>query len=287
MTARSHTIILKAFTLLYIITIIIKSPSVVKGEVSNFLENKGLYRAFSLYGLPLFAGNRRDARDLLALFLRRREKALVFTPNLEMLSAAKCDPACRAILSGADLLLPDGVGAVLISLGRIRRRIPGIEAGEALLSLAADHGYRVFLLGGRHGIAERAADRLRHRFVGLRVVGTHHGYFEEDELPEIIEILRASEAELLIVCMGFPKQEKLLLAVSEQLPTLRVGIGLGGALDVWSGSSRRAPLPSRLLGLEWLYRILCEPARIPRLLGSVRALLRKKERSAPQSAPPN
>ena len=209
-----------------------------------------------------------------------------------MLSAARDDSACRAILSGADLLLPDGVGAILLSGGRIRRRIPGIEMGEALLALSASYGSRVFLLGSKKGVAECAAERLSRRFVGLRVVGTHHGYFGDDALPHVTELLRASEAELLIVCMGFPKQEKLLLDLSDSLPTLRVGIGLGGALDVWAGVSRRAPLPFRLLGLEWLYRILKEPSRVPRLFGSVRRLLRKKDgekkgRSALYGAPPD
>lgn len=191
----------------------------------------------------------------------------VFTPNAEMLAAARHNGALRSLLRCGDLLLPDGIGACILSRFRIRRRIPGIEMGEALLSAAARRGDRVYLLGGKPGVARRAAVRLKRCRPHLNIAGTHHGYFAEggrEERELLQEIIRARPA-LLIVCLGFPRQERFLCHVKKAIPTLRVGIALGGALDVFSEDVRRAPLLFRKCGAEWLWRIACEPKRARRL----------------------
>ena len=241
------------------------------------MENKRIPRTEEVLGLPLCAENERTLLRYLSQRMRSGTRTLVFTPNLEMLASAREDPTRRALLLRADLLIPDGIGAVLLSGGRIGRRIPGIELGERLLAEAADHGYRVALLGGRPGVAARAARKLRKTHAGLRIVFTHDGYFGENELPRVTETLRRTSPELLFVCTGFPRQELLLTRVADGLPTLRLGICLGGSLDVWSGTVRRAPRPFRLIGLEWLWRTLRDPSRLPRLLGAVHALTRHKE----------
>ena len=229
-------------------------------------------------GLALQGGTRRDGEKALARLLEVKEAhpALVFTPNLELLAAARQSQTARALLRSADLLLPDGIGAVLLSGGRIKKRFPGIEAGEFLLALAARRGYRVYLLGGKDGVAKRAASVLKKRYPGLSVVGTHHGYFPlgGKEEAAVTKRLCAADPELLIVCMGFPKQERFLRQVQHRLPSLRIGIALGGSLDVWSGDVRRAPAVLRVCGMEWLWRTAKEPRRAARLVRSLSLLLR-------------
>lgn len=192
-----------------------------------------------------------------------------------MLASAKHNLRVRSVLGSADLLLPDGIGVLALSGFRIKERLPGIEAGEFLLSKAADSGLPVAFVGGKPGIAARAACQLRKRFPRLPVVLTHHGYIKanSDEERALTEQLRAASPAVLIVGMGFPRQEEYLLRVKNTLSSLRLGIGLGGALDVFAGSVRRAPVFLQKCGLEWLFRVLNDPKRIPRLLKSLSAFV--------------
>ena len=269
--------------MLYNITIIIDCTSVVKGRCRYFLQTNTLYtvnplpKTVSVCGLRIFAESRRESEKALARLIEIHvgRAALVFTPNLEMLSAAKNDSRISSLLRRADLLLPDGVGTRILSGFRIKERLPGIEAGEFLLSLAARRGYRIYLLGGKSGVPERAACALKHRYPGLRIVGTHHGYFSPCSREEnaVTARIRAAAPDVLIVCMGFPRQESYLLRVRDALPSLRIGIALGGAVDVWSGTVCRAPAVFRACACEWLWRVAREPRRAGRLLKSVLRLL--------------
>ena len=223
--------------------------------------------------LPICKQTRTDCEAMLARILSHPSASptLIFTPNAEMMLAAHRDPALRRLLKHADLLLPDGIGTRILSCFRVKERLPGIEMGEFLLSYSAKHSLRVFLLGGKPGVAFRAVKMLRDRYPGLRIVGTHHGYFEADSEEEhaILNVIRKASPDLLIVCTGFPRQEKFLAKHRGDFPSVRIGIGLGGALDVWAGDIRRAPLLFRRCGLEWLWRLAREPKRIPRFFGNL------------------
>lgn len=261
-----------------------RKPVHCQEEVPIFLQNATVKTEKSLpqtvlygksvpvCGVPVFAGGRRAGEKALAKLLETRKgnAALVFTPNFEFLTAAKSSPATRSLLSRADLSLPDGVGALLLSGLRVKERFAGIEAGEFLLSLAARRGYRVYLLGGKAGVSEAAASALTDRFPALRIVGTHHGYFPAGgrEEADVTREIAQSGAEVLVVCTGFPRQECYLARVRDRLPALRIGIALGGALDVWSGKTKRAPAWMQRFGLEWAWRCAREPERVQRMLKS-------------------
>ncbi len=229
-----------------------------------------------VYGVPIENKCLADILSVLreTLSAKRRIPFLVFTPNLEMLSRAKHSKKIQTLLSAGDLLLPDGIGVCILSRLRVRKRIAGIDVGEALLSLSEKHGYRVYLLGGKEGVAKAAAHRLTERFPTLSVVGTHHGYFGETEAAAVTAHIRTVAPDILFVCMGFPRQEQFLIRNRDALSPVRVALGLGGALDVWSENTRRAPLWMQKYGLEWFYRLLREPSRLPRLLRSIRDVLR-------------
>ena len=111
----------------------------------------------------------------------QKAPALVFTPNALMLEAARRDPSLCSLLNRATLSLPDGAG-VLWAAKRsgtpLKERIAGIDFGHALLARAAEEGSRVFLLGGKEGVASRAAKALQKELPSLCICGTHHGYFD-------------------------------------------------------------------------------------------------------------
>ena len=182
-----------------------------------------------------------------------------FTPNLEMLSGAYKSEGIRKILNSADVSLPDGFGLRLVArlVGvPLGNTATGIDFGEGLLSVAAAQGRGVFLLGGKEGVAERAAARLCEAHEGLKICGTHNGYFSDEEILSVCERINLSGADVLIVCRGFPRQEKFVFAVRDSLQEIKVFACLGGSLDVWAGDVERAPLIIRKIRLEWLWRIM-------------------------------
>lgn len=189
----------------------------------------------------------------------------IVTPNPELVTRAGKDETFRQSLAGAALTLADGVGVVYAAkiLGRpLKSRVPGIDFAGRLMEELARTGGRLFLLGAKPGVAERAAENLSAQYPGLTVCGTHDGYFQEDE--PVIEAIRASGAEVVFVCLGAPKQENWM-ARNTAATGAGLAVGLGGSLDVFAGVVRRAPEGWRRLGLEWLYRLLKEPSRIGRM----------------------
>lgn len=198
------------------------------------------------------------------------------TPNAEFLLSAQRDASFRALLGGASLTLPDGVGVVLAGriLGTpVPGRVAGIDFADALLARLAGTDTRVFLLGAGPGAAEQAAARLTTRHPGLTICGTCHGYFSHSESEAVAQTIRDAGTDLLLVCLGSPRQEEWMARFGP-LTGAKLAIGLGGALDVWSGRVPRAPLSWQRLGLEWAWRLLRQPQRIRRVLPLPLVLLR-------------
>ncbi len=148
-------------------------------------------------------------------------------------------------------------------LGRpLKGRVPGIDFASALMGRMAGTGRRLYLLGAAPGVAEQAAVNLRAAYPGLVVCGARDGYFQDD--GPVIEDIRRARADVVFVCLGFPKQEKWIAAHGGEAGA-RLYIGLGGSLDVFAGRVERAPESFQRLGLEWLYRLAKEPSRIGRM----------------------
>ena len=190
----------------------------------------------------------------------------VVTPNPEIVEVCREDSGARAAVNGADLVLPDGVGVIkgAAMLGTpLKERTPGVEFAAALMDRLAAEGKSLYLLGAKPGVAETAAERLTARYPGLRIAGTHDGYFQED--GPVIEAIRRSGAEAVFVCLGAPKQE-LWMAKNGAATGARVLCGLGGSLDVFAGNVERAPQFWCDHGLEWFYRLCREPRRIGRMM---------------------
>lgn len=187
----------------------------------------------------------------------------IVTVNAAMLVHASRDEDLRRIFNRATLITPDGMGVLLSGriLGRpFPERVAGVDLSDHLCALCAREGFRVFLLGAAPGVAQAAADVLQRRHPGLQVVGVQHGYYRRDEEPMVIQQIRAARPHLLLVALGFPRQEEWIAAHLESTGAA-VAIGIGGSLDLFAGRVRLAPAWIRRLGLEWLYRLVREPRR--------------------------
>lgn len=195
-----------------------------------------------------------------------REGRYVVTPNPEIVMLAKENPALKEALAGADIVLPDGAGIVkgAAILGRpMKEKVPGIDFACGVMARLAERGGSVYLFGAKPGVAEAAAETLRTKFHGLVISGTSNGYFSDD--GPIIEKIKDAAPDFLLVCLGAPKQELWMAKMSGKLP-VGLMVGLGGSLDVFAGTVKRAPEAWQKLDLEWLYRLLKEPRRIGRMM---------------------
>ena len=188
------------------------------------------------------------------------------TPNAEIAYEALHDEALRTLLNEADLVLPDGAGVVLASKilkTPLKQKVAGVDFADGLLGILAESGKSVYLLGSQPGIAELAAEKMREKHPGLQICGMHDGYFK-DEAP-VIEAVNKAKPDDLFVCLGAPKQELFMKRHQQEL-SCKLMIGLGGSLDSFAGTVKRAPKWMISCNLEWLYRLYKEPKRFGRML---------------------
>lgn len=223
-----------------------------------------------ILGIGFDAVTLEDAVSRALETMREKRGAYVCTPNPEIVWACQKDPEMAEAVNRADIVLPDGVGVVWASR-YLKTPVPERVAGyDFLLALLDRMEGRLFLLGGKPGVAEDAAKTIKQRFPRVTVAGCCHGYFEDD--GEVLEAVRKAEPDLLLVCLGARRQEKWMAKYAGKLP---VGLmaGLGGSLDVLAGRVKRAPEGWRDRGLEWMYRLLQEPSRIKRQIWLPRYVL--------------
>ena len=219
--------------------------------------------ALRILGIPIHDVTLDEAVEQAAVWVREGGAHQIATVNPEFVMAARRDPAFRAVLEGADLCLPDGVGITLAAryLGRpLRERVAGVDLVEALAARAAREGWRLFLLGAAPGVADRVASVLTARYPGLTVAGTHAGSPRREEEEDIVRRVRDARSDILLVAYGAPAQD-LWLARNLARTGAKVGVGVGGAFDYIAGVVPRAPRWMRRAGLEWLYRLIRQPWR--------------------------
>lgn len=187
--------------------------------------------------------------------------------NADLLRLARRDAGYRDTINGADLSLADGAGVIYaarILHEPLARRVACIDLVEALL--AELDGERVYILGGKPGTAEAAAEALGRRYPGAVFCGVHHGYFQDPEA--MARQIGASAPDLLLVCLGSPKQEQFMARYGP-MTGAGLAIGCGGWIDIASGRLERAPQAWQRLDLEWAWRFLHQPWRAGRVLRSL------------------
>ena len=208
------------------------------------------------------------ATDRIFEMLKEPYPHAVFTPNSEIVYAAYKDEDFRDILNSADMLTPDGIGIVYASKilkKPLSGRAGGYDIACMVIERIAESGERLYLFGGKPGVAEQAEEKLKEKYPFINIVGTHNGYFSPDEESGIIADINSKNPDILFVCLGAPTQEKWIFKNRERL-SCRVMMGIGGSLDVFAGVTERAPIGWQKSGFEWLYRLIKEPKRFWRML---------------------
>lgn len=218
----------------------------------------------SVLGINVNTENYEELLPMIFDRIETKEKSLIVAINPEKIIKAKNDPALKKLLNEAEFQIPDGIGVILaskIQKGQITSRVTGVDMMMRLCEEAEKRQKPIFLYGGKPGIADKAAEKLKELYPSIIISGTQDGYEKDNE--KVIAKINEAKPDLLFVAMGSPKQENWINANREQLhPTIYQGVG--GSFDVLAGNVKRAPEAFQKIGMEWFYRLMKEPKRIKR-----------------------
>lgn len=239
----------------------------------------------TLFDLPLDVISLNETLDQLGqwMFGQARAPHTVVTLNPEFIVQSRNQPEFVKVIQQADLVTADGVGIVYAArqlTGTEVPRAPGFDISKGLM---ARHGpnLRVFFLGAKPGVAEQAAQHAAAQY-GIQVAGVHHGYFKPHEDQPVAELVRDSQAHLLLTGMGAGRQETFNQYWRQVLNT-PVMIGCGGVIDVLAGTAQLAPDWTRRMGVEFIWRIASDRSRwgrAPKLAQFVALVQAEKRRQA-------
>lgn len=198
---------------------------------------------------------------------RGRRGGWIVTPNVDILRRMVAERELRNLLAPATVFVPDGMP--LVWAGALQRtplpeRVTGASLLGRLCAAAAPAGREVYLLGGAPGVADEASTRLREQYPGLRVSGWSPPFGLEatpEGMAEIRARLRDNHPDLVFCGFGFPKQERIIAELVDELPDAWF-VGCGAALTFAAGRVPRAPRWMQHCGLEWLHRLAREPRRM-------------------------
>lgn len=217
-----------------------------------------------LFGVPVHAATMADALALCRRAIDQQQRLLIGVVNAAKIVAMRRNALLRDSVCSADLVLADGMAVVWASriLGqRLPERVAGIDLFESLLALGSKHRYSAYFLGATQAVLDAVLQRVRTVYPGVRIVGSHNGYFGDPEADSIAKAISAAQPDMLFVAMTSPKKEIFLSTWGPHLGT-RICHGVGGSFDVFAGKTRRAPRLWQQLGIEWLYRVWQEPGRL-------------------------
>jgi len=217
----------------------------------------------SILRVPFAVFTQENAVEYLLSQLSARNNRIVVTPNPEGVMLARRNKHFREALITADVSLCDGTGVLIASrlLGTpLPERVRGFDTFVGLLN--SGKPLSIFLLGGKPGVAEKARTKIETQYTNITIAGTHHGFFTEEE--EVVDKINAASPDILVLCTGMPRAE--IWAVKNKNLKTGLTMCLGGTIDVLAGEVKLAPAFIRKIGMEWLYRLLRQPARFKRML---------------------
>jgi N-acetylglucosaminyldiphosphoundecaprenol N-acetyl-beta-D-mannosaminyltransferase len=217
-----------------------------------------------ILGIPIDNISMQVVRETIEKFILDGKSHKVYYANPHVLLMARKHPELSCQLKNADIVLPDGYGIVLASKILklpIRRRINGLDFLWELAERASAKGWSFYFLGARRDVLIKSIEILKDRFEGIKIIGSHHGYFSGDEEDFIVSDIREKKPDIAVVCMGVGKQESFIDKYSSNLD-VPVFFGNGAALDIISGRFKRAPPWMQKCGLEWTFRFFQEPQRL-------------------------
>lgn len=197
-----------------------------------------------------------------------RNHSYIITPNMDHIVLIENDDLFKEVYDHADLVLTDGKPLIWISkmLGNpIKEKVSGSDLFPRICDLAAENGYKIFILGAAEGVADKAAEKLSNKLPTLDIVGTYSPPFgfeaDKNEVDEIVTMINAAKADILAVALGSPKGEKFIYRIRDKID-VAISISIGATIDFEAGNVKRAPKWMSDCGLEWLYRISQDPGRL-------------------------
>lgn len=221
-------------------------------------------RKARILDVPVDIVSFQEAMGRIESFLNGSVPRMVVTADASGINIAQADPEFLAILQKADLVTPDSVGVLWAGRRRgnaFQERVSGVDLLNALCELSAENGHRIYFLGSSPGIAETAAERMRLKHPGTRIVGSRHGFFPAEDDEVVASEIAEYKPDVLFVAMGIPRQEKFIARTMDIIGA-KVAMGVGGSLDVFAGAVKRAPRWIQSLNLEWLWRTLANPKKL-------------------------
>jgi N-acetylglucosaminyldiphosphoundecaprenol N-acetyl-beta-D-mannosaminyltransferase len=250
-----------------------------------------------ILGVRIDASSKQDASNLAI----NTDKQIYFcTPNPEIILEAQKNPKFLKTLNHSALNTADGIGILwaskylkisegkskpiktikwILSLAsilfhpsyiksEIKQRITGVELTKEICKQAAEKGKKIFLLGASREVVQLTKEKLEDKNRNIKIVGTSSGSAKEQADEENIKQINDSQAEILFVAFGAPKQELWIERNLKKLKTVQCAIGVGGTFDFIAGKVKRAPEFMRKFGLEWLYRLAIQPSRLMRIINA-------------------
>lgn len=209
-----------------------------------------------------------EAVQKIEQLILNKKPSYVVTPNIDHIVKLETDKEFQEVYKEADLILTDGMPLIWISKLKkfsIKEKVSGSDLFPEVCKLAANKGYKVFLLGAAEGVAAKAAENLKLKYKGLNIVGTYspsYGFEKNEyEIQQIIKMIKEVKPDILAVGLGAPKQEKFLYKYRNQL-NVPVALAIGASIDFEAGNVNRAPKWMQHIGLEWFYRLCKEPKRM-------------------------
>ena len=243
-------------------------------------------------------------------FLKSDSRYHIITVNPEMIITAQKDQGFKNILNKANINVPDGIGILWASKFLSNKhcytvtllklfisglslifypkycqqilpeRISGIDLIYKICQKFENSNYSIFFLGADNGVAKKTAQKLKEKFINLKIAGVNSSAvirnsfpkatfrnvaFKRDDDENIIQKINQAKPDILFVAFGAPKQEKWIAENLEKFSSVKLAIGVGGSFDFISGKTKRAPNFMRRIGLEWLWRFILQPWRAKRI----------------------
>lgn len=228
----------------------------------------------SIMGVRIDNKSMNEVMDIIKKKIADKKQYIIFTPNTEIVMMCQKDEEFMDLMNKSDINTPDGVGLIYaskIKKNPLKEKVAGYDLSVNLLELANEQGLKLFVVGGKPGVAEEAMKNVSSKYPNVKIMGAQHGYFKgthlgqnghEEEL-KVLEEINITEPDILFVGFGAKKQEQWIDYNKDKI-NAKIIIGNGGTLDGLAGYVKRAPEIYIKLGLEWFYRLMKEPKRIKR-----------------------
>jgi N-acetylglucosaminyldiphosphoundecaprenol N-acetyl-beta-D-mannosaminyltransferase len=219
----------------------------------------------SFYNLYTDIHTTPSVMEAIASTMQKEVCSNLFFINAHCFNIAQKKEEYRLALNSAEIILNDGIGLKLASYFtkiRLPENMNGTDLIPVILKYAAEAGKKVFLLGAKEEVVTQARDNLLKKIPGLEIADYRNGYFDFNNDQEVIDQINKSEADILIVGMGVPRQELWLHKSKSKFTNLKLAVAGGAVMDFQAEVVQRAPMWMQKTGLEWVFRLLQEPGRL-------------------------